>query len=99
MRSGRTQWSVVLEPQPDEHADPEQQMQLITVDCEQQKINRAHPEQRLERVHGKARRVVDDYRRSKYRQACQENSEALATEFPRDQAGKQDFAAQRQRWQ
>src|ERR1700674_148427 len=52
----------VFQSQPDEHAAPHQQLRLIAVYGAQQKVNAAHPEQGLERVHGKAGAVAEDYR-------------------------------------
>src|SRR5260370_18966484 len=52
----------VFHSQPDEHAAPNQQLRLIAVHRAQQKVDAAHPEKGLERVHGKAGAIAEDHR-------------------------------------
>src|SRR6266436_5427197 len=87
----------IFQPEAEERPAGEQEFRFVEIAGSEEEVHRAHPKERLERVHGEARGVAEDYGSEKDRKARQADSETFAAELARDQSGDEDFRALRER--
>src|SRR6266446_2872345 len=81
---------LVLETEPGEHTEPEPESRRTPVDDADHQINASHPENRLERVHGKEIAVDQKHERAKRRRAAERDCPVASAQFACDRAGERD---------
>jgi hypothetical protein len=81
----------VLDPEPNQYAEPDQQLWICAINDPQQHVDAAHPEERFQRVHRIAGGTADNDRCQHHRSAGEKRGKALTAKFPHEQAGEDDL--------
>jgi hypothetical protein len=81
----------VLQSETYQHTARHQQLRIIALDCSNEEVNAAHPEQGLKRIHGEPSCTADNHRGKQHRYASEEYRESLAAKLNCDKPSKQNF--------
>ena len=80
----------ILETEPGKHAEPQPESVRTAVDDAHEQINASHPEEWLERVHGKEIAVGQKHERAKRRRAAKRDRPVAPAQRARDRAVERD---------
>src|SRR5580692_5760672 len=84
---------LVFKPKAEEGSCSKQEFWFAEIDGAQEKVNRCHPKERLEGIHGEACSVAEDHGSKQDGKAGKEYGEAFAAEFAGNQTRDEDLPA------